>query len=542
MLFSRLRPEAPSPIGAVSNYSPYPEAVSSSKEERTSVADGTAEPAAAAEPATVESEAVEPKASASPPETEVEMTAAEALARATEAAAGPPAKGSPAVEEAEVAPAADDTPEADGLETATADAATEEVTTEEAATAETATVETATAEAAADEAATDDGESEPPTVEASPDTAEASTAETAPEAPGPESPEEAAIEKAEAGEDAPEAEAAETAGEEPAAEAATEAAETAAQKEKPAPAKPVAPPQPERPELRAVREALESRQPIEGRVISWNQGGFHLALGELSAFCPRSEMEIGEVEEPESYLDRTFEFRVLRLQGKRKRIVVSRAAHLRNEKSRQRNALRKKLKPGTELDGTVASLKDFGAFIDLGGAQGLVHVSEISHRRVEHPSHVLSEGQEVRVKVIKVEQGGRRISLSIRALEPDPWKDLADRFPQGAVVKGTVEKANQIGAFIELAPGLTGLLPARSMSIPRETTPARAYPPGKEVSVQIVSVDPRRQRIGLALEGSGLEGSRTDYKDYQRQAREERDGDGFNALASAFRRLQGDAD
>ena len=309
---------------------------------------------------------------------------------------------------------------------------------------------------------------------------------------------------------------------------------------KPAPAKPAASPPPDRPEMRVVTEALANRQPLEGRVIGWNNGGFHLALGELSAFCPRSEMEVGEIQEPESYLDQTFMFRVLRLQGKGRRIVVSRAAHLRNEKSRQRNALRKKLQPGTVLDGTVASLTDFGAFVDLGGAQGLVHVSEISHRRVERPSDVLSEGQEVRVKVLKIEQRGRRISLSIRALEPDPWKDLADRFPRGAVVKGKVEKANQIGAFIELAPGLTGLLPARSMTIPRETSPARAYPPGKEVSVQIVSVDPRRQRISLALEGSGLEGSRNDYKDYQRQSNKEgAAGDGFNALASAFRRLRG---
>jgi predicted RNA-binding protein with RPS1 domain len=309
-----------------------------------------------------------------------------------------------------------------------------------------------------------------------------------------------------------------------------------------APAKPVAPPPPDRPELKAVREAMANRQPLEGRVIGWNNGGFHLALGELSAFCPRSEMEIGEIKGPETYLNQTFQFRVLRLQGKGRRIVVSRAAQLRGEKSRQRAAVRKRLQPGSVLDGTVSSLTDFGAFVDLGNIQGLVHVSEISHRRVERPSEVLSEGQQVRVKVLKVEQGGRRISLSIRALETNPWKELSNRFPGGAVVKGTVERANELGAFIELAPGLTGLLPARAMSIPRETTPARAYPPGKEVSVQIVSVDARRQRIALALEGSGLEGSRSDYQEYQRQRREESDGEGFNALASAFRRLQGGTD
>ena len=524
---------------------------------------------------------------------EAEMSAAEALAQVTAAAEAPPAEAAePAEAVPETAPEeamAEEAPAAEA-QSAAADAEADEThraeaepdTAPEKATADGAPAagstaadaepdearpadaepETAPAQAAVDEApeANDADDDNGPAETAPEDTAgqesadKASAEEIATEATGAEAetaPEDAAAQepadKASAEEIATQATGAgaetEVSGPEAAAsETAAEGKVGAAKEAKPKLAESAPPPPPDRPEMRAVREAMENRQPIEGRVIGWNEGGFHLALGELSAFCPRSEMEIGEVEQPESYLDRTFPFRVLRIQGKRQRIVVSRAAHLRNEKSRQRNKLRKKLKPGTVLDGTVASLKEFGAFVDLGGAQGLVHVSEISHRRVEHPGDVLSEGQQVQVKVLKVEQGGRRISLSIRALEPDPWKELVDRFPRGAVVKGTVEKANQFGAFIELAPGLTGLLPTRSMSIPRETTPARAYPPGKKVSVQIVSIDPRRQRISLALEGSGLEGSRADYQEYQRQRREAEKGEGFNALASAFRRLESDAD
>ncbi len=298
----------------------------------------------------------------------------------------------------------------------------------------------------------------------------------------------------------------------------------------------------DRPELRALRAAFERREPVEGRVIGWNNGGFHLAIDDLTAFCPRSEMELGEAKEPETYLDRTFLFRILRIQGKGRRIVVSRAAELRAEKAKRRADIRKRLKPGAVLDGTVASLTDFGAFVDLGGVQGLVHVSEISRSRVAQPADALEVGQQVRVQVLKVEKGGRRISLSMRALEPDPWKDLAQRFPRGAVVKGKVEKATSVGAFIELAPGVTGLLPAKSMTIPRETTPARAYPPGKEVSVQIIAVDPRRQRIALAPEGSSVEGSRADYREYLQRSRDVRGGEGFNAMASAFRRLDREAD
>ena len=464
----------------------------------------------------------------------VEMTAAEALAMATEAAA---------TDGTEPAGSGKDAEEAAPAPEGSAEAAADEPDVETAAPAEKAREAAAPADkesATEPEAAGEPGSETSTEAEAAAEPKSTTAPDTAAEReavaqPGPVAEPEAAAE--------PEASA------EP--KTATEAQSVAepTQAEHPAEAKPdaekpadaaAAPPPPDRPELRAVREAMSARKPIEGRVIGWNNGGFHLALGDLSAFCPRSEMEIGDVQEPGSYLDKTFLFRVLRLQGKGRRIVVSRAAQLRNEKSRQRNELRKRLKQGVELQGTVASLTDFGAFVDLGGAQGLVHVSEISHRRVEHPRDVLSEGQEVRVKVLKVEQGGRRISLSIRALEPNPWKDLADRFPRGAVVQGTVEKANQIGAFIELAPGLTGLLPARSMNIPRETNPARAYPPGKQVSVQIVSVDPRRQRIALALEGSGLEGSRTDYQEYQRKSRQTGDGEGFNALASALKRLQDD--
>jgi small subunit ribosomal protein S1 len=536
--------------------------VSGSNEERPTAADETVEPEAtpevAAEEAMVEMSAAQALAHATEAATEATAESPATTATSAEPAESSAAPDTPAKPEADMnvteetvsasnAQAADGLPAAADTEVETP-ADTEPVETTEAQTGATAESEVVAAVAEAAEVETETkAEAQPAEVET--DTkAEAQPAEVETETKAEAQPAELETDtKAEAQPAEVETEAkaeaqdvaAETDSETQGAEARPE---TEGVDEKPTPVKPQVPPPPDRPELRAVREAMENRQPLEGRVIGWNHGGFHLALGELAAFCPRSEMEIGEVQEPESYLDQTFEFRVLRLQGKARRIVVSRAAHLRNEKTRQRNTLRKKLQVGTELDGTVASLKEFGAFVDLGGAQGLVHVSEISHRRVEHPNQVLSEGQEVRVKVLKIEQGGRRISLSIRALEPDPWKDLAARFPQGAVVKGTVERANQIGAFVELAPGVTGLLPARSMSIPRETTPARAYPPGKEISVQIVSVDPRRQRISLALEGSGLEGSRTDYKDYQRQSREESKGEGFNAMASAFRRLQGGTD
>ncbi len=335
-------------------------------------------------------------------------------------------------------------------------------------------------------------------------------------------------------------------GPEPETAGAEAAAAEGASQEKPATAKkkrkkkraaaPKAPPVPDTPEIAALRKAKNERREIEGRVIGWNNGGFHVVVDKVTAFCPRSEMEPGGIQEPQTYLDQTFRFLVLRIQKKAKRVVISRVAALRAERGRRRSELREKIAPGAVLDGRIASLTDFGAFVDLGGVQGLVHVSEIRRERTEKPAEALAVGQQVRVKVLKVEQGGKRISLSMKALEPDPWKGVKERFEEGAVVDGVVEKVASFGAFVALEPGLTGLLPTASMTLPRGSSAARLFPPGKKVSVQILRVDPRRRRISLTLEGSKVEGSRADYESYVKG--QKRAGDGFNALAAALEKIR----
>jgi ribosomal protein S1 len=287
---------------------------------------------------------------------------------------------------------------------------------------------------------------------------------------------------------------------------------------------------------------MRDKSEIEGRIIGWNNGGFHVVVGGTTAFCPRSEMELGAAKEPSEYVDKTLQFQVLRVQKKGRRVVLSRAALLRGERARARSEVREGLEAGSVVTGRVASLTDFGAFVDLGGIQGLVHVSEMSRQRVDHPSDLLEVGQELEVKILKLEKGGRRISLSMRALEPDPWQGIRERFAEGSVVDGKVEKTTGFGAFIELEPGLTGLLPASAISLPRDASLARVYPPGKQVRVQIVSVDPRRQRISLTLEGSALEGSRSDYRTYLREQSKSEPTQGFNALADAFRKFDNEAD
>lgn len=301
-------------------------------------------------------------------------------------------------------------------------------------------------------------------------------------------------------------------------------------------------PPPERPEVLALRQAKEDQTEVEGRVIGWNRGGFHVVIGGITAFCPRSEMELGHPRSPKDYLDQTFSFQVLKVQKRGRRVVLSRTAAIKHERSMLRAEVRDKIEAGATLQGRIASLTEFGAFVDLGGGvQGLVHISEISHQRVEQPQDVLQVDQEIAVKVLNVEKGGKRISLSIRALESNPWSDIKNRYPEGTVLTGKVQKTTKHGAFVELEPGLTGLLPTSAMSLPRDASVARAFPPGRELTLQIVGVDDRRHRISLAPEGSALEGTRRDFQSY-RKDQEDDERQGFNALANAFKKARIEAD
>ena len=303
------------------------------------------------------------------------------------------------------------------------------------------------------------------------------------------------------------------------------------------------------PAVMALKELMDSKTKVTGKVIGWNKGGFHVVCEGVTAFCPNSEMESGKVKAPKDYLDQSYEFSVLRIEDNGRRVVLSRgepgAAGKQSADVEQaqpqaeptRPTPRQKIEAGAEIEGKVASLTNFGAFVDVGGVQGLVHVSEISRSRVEDPAQVLSVGQRVKVKVLKVEQGGKRISLSMKALAPDPWKGVAERFPEGSVVQGTVERTAKFGAFIALEPGLTGLLPASVLNLPRDASINRMYHPGKQLSVMVMSVDPRRRRISLALEGSQSEGSRSDFESYKKSQQVDAET-GFNALAAAFQKVQ----
>jgi small subunit ribosomal protein S1 len=247
-----------------------------------------------------------------------------------------------------------------------------------------------------------------------------------------------------------------------------------------------------------VRQAIEAALPVNGKVIGWNQGGFHVVVDGISAFCPRSSMELGSPHEPAQYLDQTYLFRILRVEEKGKRLVLSRAAVLLEEKRHTIEEAKKKLQVGGVLPGKVVSLTDFGA-VDLGGVEGLLHVSEISHKRLAHPSDALQVGQEIEVKVIKLGGGkGERASLSMRALAADPWSAVAEKWTAGAKFEGRIVRKSDFGWFVELADGVEGLLhPSQLPAGMTEKDPKLA--PGETIEGWVREVDPARHRISLAL-------------------------------------------
>lgn len=294
-------------------------------------------------------------------------------------------------------------------------------------------------------------------------------------------------------------------------------------------------PAPEPPPKTTWELAKEQKTQLEGKIIGWNKGGFHVVIDGTTAFCPRSEIAAEDAAEPSTYVDRRLPFRVLRVQDKGRRIVVSHAVIARRERQKRVTELRKSLKLGDVVKGKVASLVEFGAFVDLGGLQGLIHISELSRQRVERAEEVLEVGQEVEAKIIKLESKGNRISLSLKELEPDPWKDVKQRYPAGQVVSAKVIESSMLGAVVELEPEISGFLSKKVMVIPPDSSAARAYPPGKEVRVVVTGIDTRRHKVALTLEGDQLEGSRQDFKEFKHR---DADSSSFNALADALKKLK----
>ncbi len=369
-----------------------------------------------------------------------------------------------------------------------------------------------------------------------------------------------------------------------------------------------------------LNQAVASGEPVEGKVMGRRKGGFDVTVSGVRGFCPMSLISDVRVDDLDSHLGQTYTFKVLEYEPEGQQLVVSRAALLREERARLREQAWTTLEIGAEVEGRVRSLTDFGAFIDLGGVDGLVHVTEIAHHRIGHSRDVLRVDQEVRVKVLDLDREKDRISLSIKALEKDPWDGVKERYPsrsvfegavirkadfgffvelepgidgllhvsqlppgveknapelevgesirvwvrevdvenrrigltmrpipdhdpweriemrfqEGQTVEGTVENGADFGVFVELEPGLSGLIPISELGLERDADPREAFAPGEKIQLKLMSIDPGRRRISLSVSALKRDLERLEYSDHMGSAKEsEPTVTGFGAQLAA---------
>jgi len=256
--------------------------------------------------------------------------------------------------------------------------------------------------------------------------------------------------------------------------------------------------------LAAAWETLEEGQVVEGRVTGHNKGGLELDMNGIKAFMPISQVERFHVESLAEYVNQRLRCRVTEIDRGAGNVVVSRRELLEQEAAEAREKLFESLEEGQLVSGTVRSIMPYGAFVDIGGVDGLLHVSDMSHGRVEDPSNVVSEGERVEVMVLKVDREERRISLGLKQVLPDPWGDAQEKWPVDDVVSGRVTRLAEFGAFVELEEGVEGLVPIGELTFERRVRhPSEIVSEGDVVRVRVMNVDMQRRRIGLSLKRAG---------------------------------------
>jgi small subunit ribosomal protein S1 len=241
---------------------------------------------------------------------------------------------------------------------------------------------------------------------------------------------------------------------------------------------------------------------VEARVTATNKGGLAVDVNGIRGFMPISQIDLYRVENPDQYINQRLLCRVVEVNPQERNLVLSRRDLLEKEREDQREKFWQEVAEGQVRTGIVRSVKDFGAFVDLGGADGLLHVSEMSWTRVADASHVVQLGQSVKVIVLKVDRERRKISLGMKQLAPSPWDHVAENYPAGKVVSGKVTRLAEFGAFVELEPAVEGLIHISELSPQRVRRVKDIVQEGQEVQVMILSVDAAQRRISLSLKAA----------------------------------------
>jgi small subunit ribosomal protein S1 len=248
-----------------------------------------------------------------------------------------------------------------------------------------------------------------------------------------------------------------------------------------------------------IEKAANEKTPVTGMVLSRVKGGLTVDIG-IKAFLPGSQLDVRPVRNLDAYIGQPIEVRVIKLNKKRGNVVVSRKEILEEEQNAKRSVTLEHLEEGTVLTGTVKNLTDYGAFVDLGGIDGLLHITDMSWGRLTHPRDLVNVGDEIQVKVLKFDKDKQRVSLGFKQLTPDPWLDAVERYPIGARVHGRILSVTDYGAFVELEQGIEGLVHVSEMTwSKRMKHPSKLVKPGDEVDTVVLAVNPADRRISLGM-------------------------------------------
>jgi small subunit ribosomal protein S1 len=247
-----------------------------------------------------------------------------------------------------------------------------------------------------------------------------------------------------------------------------------------------------------LQARFESGEIFEAEVKDVVKGGLVVDLG-VRGFVPASLVEAHFVEDFSDYKGKNLTFKIVELDKEKNRLILSHRAVVEQEQSRKKQDLLESLQAGQVLEGTVQRITDFGAFVDIGGIDGLVHISQLSHEHVEKPSDVVQEGQPVQVKVLSVDRDNERISLSIKETLPGPWADIEEKAPKGSTLEGVVKRLVSYGAFVEVFPGVEGLVHISQISNRHIGTPHEVLQEGQEIKVKVLEVNKEEQRLSLSM-------------------------------------------
>ena len=268
---------------------------------------------------------------------------------------------------------------------------------------------------------------------------------------------------------------------------------------------------------RRIEAAAESGEPVEGTVIEVVKGGLILDLG-VRGFLPASLVDIRRVHNLDEFMGQKLECKVIELNRNRNNVVLSRRAVLEEERKEVREQILGRLQPGQVVEGKISNIVDFGAFVDLDGIDGLIHISELSWSHVNHPSEVVSIGDTVRIKVLDIDRDRQRISLGLKQTQEDPWQRVVSTHRPGDVLEGKVTKVVAFGAFVEILPGVEGLVHISELADHHVENPSEVVEPGSVLNVKILEIDEERRRLSLSIKR--VEGQNMPLRDLGAQVQE----------------------